>query len=301
MRAVPPRQHTLCLAIVCLTTAAGCAIDLNGWNAMLLWPFPPPEETPADVGLEYEDLRIATADGKKLAAWFVPAQGGSAARATFVVHPGMAGNIGLYYATLLPWAAEEEFNIFIYDYQGFGASEGDPDYRNFEADAHAVVDYLLSRPEPSAHAIIHLGGSLGSIVALSTTAHYPDSTIGLVVYGGFFPEQLIGPWLGTYVSPLLGPMGDLAGLSWAGSIPDFMNPHLAIPHIKAPILVVVPENDTFVLPEIQINLFDALPEPKELYLSSAPHSPWAIEEDPDMGRAILQWARQLEDLLPAEP
>ena len=300
MRVVSPRQHALCLAFFCLTTATGCSIDLDGWNVLLLLPWPPPEETPADVGLDYEDLRIATADGKKLAAWFVPAQGGSAPRATFVVHPGMAGNIGLY-TSLLPWAAEEEFNIFIYDYKGFGASEGEPDYRNFEADAHAVVDYLLSRPEPSAHVIIHLGGSLGSIVALPTAARYPDSTIGLVVYGGFFPEQLMGPWLRTFVSPLLAPIGDLASFSWAGSMPDFMNPHLAIPHIKTPVLVIVPENDTAVLPEIQMNLFDALPEPKELYLSSAPHTPWAIEEDPDMGRAILQWARQLEGLLPAEP
>ncbi len=301
MRVVPPRQHILCLAIVCLTSATGCAIDLNGWNSLLLWPFPPPEETPADIGLDYEDLRIATADGKNLAAWFVPAQGDIAPRATFVVHPGMAGNIGLYYTSLIPWAAESEFNLLIYDYQGFGASEGEPDYRNFEADAHAVVDYLLSRPEPSARVLIHLGGSLGSVVALPTAAHYPDSTIGLVVYGGFFPEQLIGFWLKSFVSPLLTPIGDLASLSWARSVPDFMNPHLAIPHIEAPILVVVPENDTFVDPQAQMNLFDALPESKELYLSSAPHSPWAIEEDPDMGRAILQWARQLEGLLPTEP
>ncbi len=300
MCAGPPRQHALCLAILCLTTAAGCMIDLAGWNTLLLLPWPPPEETPADVGLDYEDLRIATADGKKLAAWFVPAQGGSAPRATFVVHPGMVGNIGLY-TSLLPWAAEEEFNIFIYDYQGFGASEGEPDYRNFEADAHAVVDYLLSRPEPSAHVIIQLGGSLGSIVAIPTAADYPNSTIGLVVYGGFFPERLMGGWMRSLFSPLLWPIGDLAGWSWAGSMPDFMNPHLAIPNIKSPVLVIVPENDTWVLPEIQMDLFDALPEPKELYLSSAPHAPWAIEEDPDTGHAILQWARQLDGLLPTEP
>jgi pimeloyl-ACP methyl ester carboxylesterase len=212
----------------------------------------------------------------------------------------MVGNIGLY-TSLLPWAAEEEFNIFIYDYQGFGASEGDPGFQNFKPDAHAVVNYLLSRPEPSAHVIIHLGGSLGSLVALPSAADFPDSTIGVVVYGGFFPEQVMGLWLGTFVSPLLAPLGDLASFSWAASLPDFMNPHLAIPHIEAPVFVIVPENDSIVVPETQLNLFDALPEPKELYSSSAPHSPWAIDEDPDTGRAILQWARQLEGLLPAEP
>ncbi len=300
MRALPSRQHALCVAIVCLTAAAGCGIDLAGWDFLMLRPGPAPEETPADVGLEYEDLRIATADGKELAAWFVPAQGDSAPRATVLVHPGMAGNIGLY-TSILPWAVEEELNIFIYDYQGFGASEGEAGFGNFESDAHAVVNYLLSRPEPSAHVIIQLGGSMGTLVALRSAAHFTDSTIGLVVYGGFFPEEVMGLWLRAFVSPLLAPLGDLASSSWAGSLPDFLNPHLAIPYIEVPVLVIVPENDALVMPETQMNLFDALPEPKELYLSSAPHSPWAIEEDPGMGQAILQWARQLEGLLPANP
>jgi len=277
----------------------GCQIDTQGWDLLLLRSWPPPESSPADVGLAFEDLRIPTADGRELAAWFVPALSGNP-RGTVLFHTGAEGNIGRYLSTL-PWAAESDFNLLIYDYQGFGASDGEPNFRNFEPDAHAVVNYLLSRPEPSAHVLIHLGGSLGSLPALSTAAAYPDETVGVVIYGGFFPEQVGGLWLETFVCPLLAPLGYLSGLVWAGNLPDFVNPHIAIPHIQDPFFVVIPEDDTIVPVEAQTNFFAALPEPKELYWAQGDHSPNAIEDDPGMGIAILQWANQLDGLLPAEP
>ncbi len=46
-----------------------------------------------------------------------------------------------------------------------------------------------------------------------------------------------------------------------------------------------------------MNFFDALPEPKQLYLASSAHSPKAIEEEPAIGEAILAWANQLPGLL----
>ncbi len=48
-------------------------------------------------------------------------------------------------------------------------------------------------------------------------------------------------------------------------------------------------------------IFAALPEPKQLYLTPAAHSPDAIEHDPALGPTILEWARGLHGLLPTEP
>jgi hypothetical protein len=286
----------VCTGAALLTLVAGCQIDLEGWDLIFLRPWPAAEVSPADVGLEFEDLRIASAEGKMLAAWFVPAQSGNP-RGTVLLHPGMEGNIGRY-VSMLPWAAENDFNILIYDYQGFGASEGEPDFRNFEPDAHAVVNYLLSRPEPSCGVIIHLGGSLGTLPALSAAAEYPDSTVGVVVFGGFFPEQVGGIWLRTFVSPLLAPLGDITGLLWIALLPEFMNPRLAIDRVRAPILAIIPEDDTIVPREAQMIFFEALPEPKELYITPADHSPQALEKDPNIGRVILRWAEQLDGILP---
>jgi hypothetical protein len=271
-------------------------MDPSSWDSLLLRPWPEPKTSPAELGLAYEPVRIPTADGRMLAAWFVPAQGGLP-RATVVIHTGMEGNIGRY-LSLLPWAADNEFNALIYDYQGFGASEGEAAFRNFEADARAVVDYLLSRPEDSAHVLIHLGGSLGSLPALAATAEYPGETVGVVIFGGFFPEQIGGIWLRTFVSPLLGPIGDVFSHLWVAVLPDFMNPRNAIGRIEDPILVIVPENDTIVPTEAQMNFFAALPEPKQLYFTPAAHSPDAMEHDPALGPTILEWARQLDGLLP---
>src|SRR5262245_60276962 len=46
--------------------------------------------TPAEVGLEYEDVRFSTRDGVKLHGWFIPAAGGE--RVLLHCH-GNAGNI----------------------------------------------------------------------------------------------------------------------------------------------------------------------------------------------------------------
>jgi len=292
------RRVVVFVGILAMTATAGCHVGLDTWDAMLLSPWPAPQETPADIGLEYETLRIPSTGGNKLAAWYVPAVGGKA-RATVLIHTGTEGNIGRY-LSLLPWAVENEFNALIYDYQGYGASEGKAGFRNFEPDAHAVVDYLLSRPEPSAHHIIHLGASLGSLPAVAIAADRPDSTIGLITYSGFFTDQVGTIWLETFVSPLLAPFGGITDAMWTASLPGFMNPRNAIDRIQVPILAIIPEHDKVVPPDAQMNFFDALHEPKQLYLAFSAHSPRAIEEEPAIGEAILKWARQLPGLLAAD-
>jgi hypothetical protein len=297
--AMPRRRHFVFVGLLLPVSVAACGIEIEDWDLILLRPWPSPQASPADLGLDFEDLRIPSADGNELAAWFVPAVGGNA-RGTVLVHTGMEGNIGRY-MSLLPWAAENDFNIFIYDYQGFGASEGEPSFSNFEPDARAVVDYLLSRPEPSAHVLVQLGGSLGSIPALSIAAATPDETVGVVVFGAFFTDQIGGLWLQTFVSPLFAPIGYITDLIWTANLPDFMNARLAIDRVQVPILAIIPEDDTLVPVAAQLIFFDALPEPKQLHWTSGDHSPDVIENDPPLGDAILQWAVQLDGLLPPGP
>lgn len=271
----------------CLAAHAGCVIPWQDLDPIFLQSPGPPVTSPADLGLAYEDVRIASANGNKLAGWFVPALSGQS-RATFLVHTGMRGNLDTY-LPLVPWAVENDFNILVYDWQGFGASEGVPDFTHFEPDTYAAVEYVVSRPESNG-GIIQLGASLGTACAMAAATAYPDQTIGLVLYGAAFKDNFATLWLSTQVAPalaLLGPFGDAA---WNAILPDFFDTARYLAAIQVPILAITPEDDTIVPPEAQRKFYDALPEPKQRYITYGGHV-HAPDVDPQLGIVVVEWAR----------
>src|SRR5262245_59642390 len=69
--------------------------DPWSWDRFALRPWAPPTETPADIGLEFEDLRLPTSGGLTLSAWYLPAKSGNP-RSTFLFHTGAEGNIARF-------------------------------------------------------------------------------------------------------------------------------------------------------------------------------------------------------------
>ena len=281
-----------------LMLTAGCGAKFEDWDLLFLRPWPPAERTPAELGLDFETVQIITAGGNRLSAWYVHAVGGDA-RGTFIIHTGMEGSIERF-LPLLPWPAENGFNALVYDWQGFGASEGFPDFQNFEPDARAAVEYVLARPEPGNQRLVHFGISLGSIPALAAAAQYPDQTAGVIVFGGFFPDQIATIWLVTQVSPLLAVFGDIGGATFSALLPDFLDPRTFLDRVQAPILSLIPEDDTIIPPSAQWNLFDALPEPKTVYVTFGNHT-HAHEVDANLSVTVVEWARRLDNLVPQTP
>jgi len=117
--------------------------------------------TPADVGLTFEEARIATADGLELFGWYVPA--GAGAPTVLFCH-GNAGNI----SHRLEWL--QIFHgmglaVLLFDYRGYGKSGGAPDEAGTYRDAQAAWDFLAhSKRVDPAHIVI-LGESLGGAIA----------------------------------------------------------------------------------------------------------------------------------------
>jgi pimeloyl-ACP methyl ester carboxylesterase len=63
------------------------------------------------------------------------------------------------------------FNVFVFDYQGFGMSEGDCSEGALYADGRAALDYVRSRPDIDPERIIYYGFSLGAAVAIDLAAN----------------------------------------------------------------------------------------------------------------------------------
>ena len=61
-------------------------------------------------------------------------------------------------------------NVFIFDYRGYGMSEGKSSEAGLHADGEAAVNYVLSRNEVSADSLVLYGYSLGNVVSIQLAA-----------------------------------------------------------------------------------------------------------------------------------
>ena len=119
--------------------------------------------TPDDVNLEYDDVWIQTSDGLIINGWFIP---GSDSSVTWLWFHGNSGNLGDRVRDLEQARHHSNANIFIFDYHGYGHSEGVPTEENTYLDSRAVIKYLYSRQDVDSDAIVYVGHSLGAAVAI---------------------------------------------------------------------------------------------------------------------------------------
>ncbi len=118
--------------------------------------------TPDAVGLPYEEVYFETSDKKRLSGWFIP---NGRARFTVIFSHGNAGNISHRIDKIL-LLHRLGVNIFIFDYRGYGKSEGRPSEEGLYKDASAAYDYLTDERKISKEDIILYGESIGGAVAI---------------------------------------------------------------------------------------------------------------------------------------
>ena len=135
--------------------------------------------SPADVGLNYSDVELRTSDGIRVHGWFVPHPD---ARTTLIYCHGNAGNIGRRIGALLRWH-NLGVAVLIFDYPGFGQSEGQPSEQGTYASARAAWKYLTDDRQIPADDILIFGRSLGGGVAVQLASEVDAK--GLIVESSF--------------------------------------------------------------------------------------------------------------------
>ncbi|MDX1608920.1 MAG: alpha/beta fold hydrolase [Halofilum sp. (in: g-proteobacteria)] len=154
-----------------------------GQSGMVFLPEVPERSvrtTPGAAGLDYEPVRIETADGERLAGWFVPGPTADAPVVLFL--HGNAGNIGHRIETLELLHTAGAASLII-DYRGYGDSSGHPTERGTYRDAQAAWRWLVDRRGVAPGRIVVFGRSLGGAVAAWLAAH--ERPAGLVLEAAF--------------------------------------------------------------------------------------------------------------------
>jgi fermentation-respiration switch protein FrsA (DUF1100 family) len=118
-------------------------------------------------GLGQEDAWFQAADGTKLHGWYVPHP---KPRAFVLFCHGNGGNITDRAFILRSLRDVVGAAVFIFDYRGYGRSEGKPNEEGILADARAARRWLAARAKIPEKQIVVMGESLGGAVAVELAA-----------------------------------------------------------------------------------------------------------------------------------
>jgi alpha-beta hydrolase superfamily lysophospholipase len=257
-----------------------------------------PWKTPAEKGLRYHDLTFTTADGLRLAAWFVPAP---EARGVVILCHGY-GISRDQMLPFLPCLHKAGFSCFLFDFRASGQSEG----RTATAgktevrDLEAAVEYLGSQPDTAALPLGVLGLSMGGAVAILAAAHDTDiaGVVSDCAYADLEKEsqQWLRGWFGPlapiFVPTVLWLGKHLFGLDLKGVAP--------IEHVGAiaprPILFIHGTADRLTRPQDAQELFDAAGKPKELWLvEGASHGGSYHAQPEEYERRVVDLFRRMRE------
>ena len=224
-----------------------------------LFYFPPRHVygRPETYGLTYESVRFSSTDNVTLHGWFFPAVGGPIGT---VVHcHGNAGNITGHFENVR-WLPAQGWNLFCFDYRGYGESAGRPTRTGTIADAHAAIDYVRARSDVDADRVVVLGQSLGGAIAIVVAAQSP-SVRALAIEGTFSNYRTEARFVGRQnllIAPVAGALARVLvsegydPIDWVGRI------------APRPTLFVCGTDDRVVDYRQTVALHEAAGEPKEL-------------------------------------
>jgi len=170
-----------------------CLVLFVFQSHLLYHPLLEIERTPENVGLSYEEGTLRTPDGLRLAAWYVPAD---EARGTVLFCHGNAGNISHRVGTL-EILNRLRMNVFLFDYRGYGASEGSPSEAGMYRDAETAWRHVVEERGVAPGDLVIHGRSLGGAVAAELAERHPPRALVLESAFTSVPDVAAGmyPWL----------------------------------------------------------------------------------------------------------
>ena len=236
------RIAALLLGVSLLGFISGC------WNwfveSQVFFPDTTIEKTPVDFSLPFEDVWFTSSDSVRLNGWLIPAS--SPNRLLLFCH-GNAGNIShrLDNVRLL---YSMGISVFIFDYRGYGLSQGSINEKGFYLDSEAAYEVAREWAEKHGAKLVIFGRSLGGIAATHLGA--TKRCDGLILESTFTNMGAMAsahfplPFAETLLKHRLNAAGQIV-------------------QVRVPILFFHGDRDKVVPIKLGRKLFEAAPNPKE--------------------------------------
>jgi fermentation-respiration switch protein FrsA (DUF1100 family) len=236
------RIWALLLGVLLLGLLSGC------WNwfveSLVFFPETTIEQTPADLDLPFEDIWFSSSDSVRLHGWLIPA---SSPNHLLLFCHGNAGNIS-HRLDNLRLLHNTGISVFIFDYRGYGRSQGRISEKGFYLDSEAAYEVARAWAEKHGAKLVVFGRSLGGIAAthLAATKHCD----GLILestftnMGAMARAHYLLPFAEDLLKNRLNAVGEIV-------------------QVRVPILFFHGDKDRIVPIELGRKLFEAAPIPKE--------------------------------------
>jgi len=240
------------VAAAALAYLLACAYLYLAQGRQIFKPLRDIEATPADYGLPYEDIDFRSGDSVRLNGWYVPCVG---ARHALMFFHGNTRNIS-YCLDSVSLFHRLGFHVFLFDYRGYGRSEGRPGEQGTYLDAEAAWQYLVETRRIDAATIVMLGRSLGAAIASwLAVRHQPQA---LVIESTFTSLPDVAAEMYPYLPARL-----LARHRYPVA--------RYLPQVHCPLLVVHSREDEITRFHHATALYAVANEPKELFEISGRH------------------------------
>lgn len=194
---------------------------------------------------DFQEVTLTTSDNCRIKCWYWPARDKEST--TVVYFHGNAGHRG-HRMDQMEEFSRRGFGVFIFDYRGYGGSEGSPSESGLYLDAEAVLAWVEKNTNDSC---IYFGESLGCGVAVEMATR--KKPIALILQSGYSSLADVG----QKAYPFL-PVGLLMRDKY-----ECMD---KVKNISCPLLMVHGEKDNIIPPALGKKLFEVASEPKKWVL-----------------------------------
>lgn len=219
---------------------------------------------PSKFGIEYQDVYFKSVDDLNLHGWWFPAQGESKALLVFL--HGNGENISTHSAAVY-WLTQHQYDVFIFDYRGYGLSQGIPDMDMAMTDIYQALAYARKR-NTVGNKLFVMGQSLGASMGIYTISQKPDDIDGVIFVSPFSDyrditrKMLAGSWL-----------------TWAFQWPlsyTVSNKYRPLDYVqrlpKIPILFLYSNKDRVIPPQQVKDLYEMSNEPRYIEQVQGSHN-----------------------------
>ena len=214
---------------------------------------------PKQLGLVPEDIEIEVAPKVKIHGWYLKSSV-KKPKGVLVFFHGNAQNLTSHYVTL-SWILKEGYDYFIWDYRGYGKSQGEPHPQNTVEDGKAVIKYIYNK-NPKLPLFVFaqsLGGAIGMRSVIDLKGEIPIRA--LIVDSTFESYKSVGSDVLSHhwITWLFQPLAYLV-------LSDKYSPKGKVPEVSPiPLLVMHGTKDAVVSYKFGEQIFQDAKDPKEFW------------------------------------
>jgi len=258
------------------------AYSVLGWTLYFMQPtflYGPVREvlyTPGELGMDFESVVFKSGDGLQLSGWYIPAKN---SKFTMLFCHGNGGNI-MHRLDSISIFCNLGLDCFIFDYRGYGSSEGKADEEGTYLDVMAAYKWLREEKKISADNIIVFGRSLGGSIAAQLASKVKVEA--LIIESAFTSYVDIGKKFYPYM-----PVRWFARFGYRTI--DYVK------DINCPVMIIHSRGDEIIPFEFGLELYKIANEPKEFVEIFGSHNDGFLVSSEIYKGAWMKWLSFLSE------